>query len=206
MISLFFKFSRLWSVRNLDLVCLTLFAPALLLIKYGAQRAVFDDSLRWVEHAGWVVFEDIFLIRSCRQSVQEMRELATRQARLEETNEIINAEVRERTADLASANAQLTHELAVARELSDAADREHQLWLQGESIVVRALRESVEARAASEKPLLLTGQAGAGQEAVARAVHRNSPRAARPFIYVACPHAMHSEDTVLRPASDLCAV
>ena len=151
---------------------------------------------RWVEHAAWVVFEDIFLIRSCRQSVREMWELATRQARLEATNEIINVEVRQRTADLGAANARLTHELAVARELSDAADREHQLWLQGESIVVRALRESIEASAASDDPLLLTGPTGAGQEAVARAVHRNSPRAGRPFIYVACPHVITSEDTV----------
>jgi signal transduction histidine kinase len=57
---------------------------------------------RWVEHAAWVVFEDIFLIRSCLQSKGEMQELATRQARLEATNEIIHAEVRDRTKELAS--------------------------------------------------------------------------------------------------------
>ena len=125
-----------------------------------------------------------------------MWELAARQAKLEATNEIINVEVRERTADLGAANARLTHELAVARELSDAADREHQLWLHGESIAVRALRESIEAIAASNDPLLLTGPAGAGQEAVARAVHRSSPRAGRPFIFISCPHVIKSEDTV----------
>ena len=26
---------------------------------------------RWVEHAGWVVFEDIVLLRGCRQSLAE---------------------------------------------------------------------------------------------------------------------------------------
>ncbi|MCA9169092.1 MAG: hypothetical protein KDB23_15565, partial [Planctomycetales bacterium] len=35
MIGLFFKFSRFWSVRNLDLVLLILLAPGLLFIHYG---------------------------------------------------------------------------------------------------------------------------------------------------------------------------
>lgn len=34
---------------------------------------------RWLEHTGWVVFEDIFLIQSCRQGVAEMRRIAERQ-------------------------------------------------------------------------------------------------------------------------------
>jgi signal transduction histidine kinase/CheY-like chemotaxis protein len=34
---------------------------------------------RWLEHTGWVVFEDIFLIQSCRQGVSEMRAFAERQ-------------------------------------------------------------------------------------------------------------------------------
>ena len=28
---------------------------------------------RWVEHAGWVVFEDVFLIRACVQTLRELR-------------------------------------------------------------------------------------------------------------------------------------
>jgi len=93
------------------------------------------------------------------------------------------------------ANKRLTHELAVARELSDAADQEHKLWLQGTSIVVRALRENIGAHAVSDDALLLTGPNGAGQEAVARAIHRSSSRAERPFIYVACPHVSAADDT-----------
>ncbi|NBW97832.1 MAG: hypothetical protein EBR28_14190, partial [Planctomycetia bacterium] len=38
-IALFFKFNRLWSVRNLDLVGLILFAPGLLAVEYGGYRA-----------------------------------------------------------------------------------------------------------------------------------------------------------------------
>lgn len=55
---------------------------------------------RWVEHAGWVVFEDVFLIISIRQSVNEMRGLAERQASLESVNAKIEQKVAERTAEL----------------------------------------------------------------------------------------------------------
>ena len=35
------------------------------------------SSWRWLEHAGWVIFEDIFLIVSCLRGQQEMRQIAT---------------------------------------------------------------------------------------------------------------------------------
>jgi PAS domain S-box-containing protein len=35
---------------------------------------------RWIEHAGWVIFEDIFLVMACLQGRQEMAEIAWRQA------------------------------------------------------------------------------------------------------------------------------
>ena len=62
------------------------------------------ETWRWLEHAGWVVFEDIFLIRCCIQSVSEMRDIADRQAELEATNAHIDAIVRERTAELVERN------------------------------------------------------------------------------------------------------
>ena len=60
---------------------------------------------RWVEHAGWVVFEDIFLIRSCFQSVKEMMDIASQRAELEATNETIEQKVIERTAELQASEA-----------------------------------------------------------------------------------------------------
>ncbi len=39
---------------------------------------------RWVEHAAWVVFEDVFLVAACVRSVTEMRETADRTAALEQ--------------------------------------------------------------------------------------------------------------------------
>ncbi|CAN5557882.1 hypothetical protein BH10CYA1_BH10CYA1_25730 [soil metagenome] len=41
---------------------------------------------RTVEHAAWVVFEDLFLIPACLQSTEEMRNIAHRQALLESAN------------------------------------------------------------------------------------------------------------------------
>src|SRR5882672_12057548 len=55
---------------------------------------------RTLEHAGWVIFEDLFLIASCARAVQEMRRIAERQAELEGVNEGVEQRVRERTHDL----------------------------------------------------------------------------------------------------------
>ncbi len=60
---------------------------------------------RWLEHASWVVFLDVFLFWSCCQSRKEMLAIAQRQAALEFTNQYIESVVEERTAELASAKA-----------------------------------------------------------------------------------------------------
>jgi PAS domain S-box-containing protein len=56
---------------------------------------------RWLEHSGWVIFEDIFLFVSIRQSLDEMLEVATRRAKLEAVNVEIENRVTERTVELA---------------------------------------------------------------------------------------------------------
>jgi two-component system, sensor histidine kinase and response regulator len=76
------------------------------------------DSLRWIEHAGWVLFEDVFLFIMCHQSIQEMRAIAGRQAELELTNDRIEHAVKERTRELDQTN----HELQRAKETADAAN------------------------------------------------------------------------------------
>jgi PAS domain S-box-containing protein len=55
---------------------------------------------RWLEHAGWILFEDTFLVISIRQSLREMRGLAQRQASLETLNTNIELKVTERTKEL----------------------------------------------------------------------------------------------------------
>ncbi len=87
---------------------------------------------------------------------------------------------------LAGRNADLQRELAVAQELLDDARRRVDGPLVGTSPAARALRESIARHAATLDPLVLTGPHGAGQEAVARAVHHASPRSRQPFIHVNC--------------------
>jgi two-component system sensor histidine kinase/response regulator len=48
---------------------------------YGVLIA---SQWRWLEHAAWVVFEDIILIMACRRGVVDMRETADRTAALEQ--------------------------------------------------------------------------------------------------------------------------
>jgi len=60
-IGLFFKFSRLLSVRNLDLVFLILLAPGLLLVEHGLS-----NNVRGIEQAGYVwlfVMGGVLLVR-----------------------------------------------------------------------------------------------------------------------------------------------
>ena len=80
--------------------------------------SITPGDFRWLEHTGWVVFEDVFLCVMCYQSILEMRNVARRQAELELTNERIEQAVNERTGELASAN----HDLQVAMEKADAAN------------------------------------------------------------------------------------
>ena len=66
---------------------------------YGVLVA---DWWRWLEHAGWILFEDIFLVLAIRQSLREMLGMAERQAKLEVVNETIERKIDERTGELRS--------------------------------------------------------------------------------------------------------
>ena len=80
----------------------------------------------------------------------------------------------------------LEREVAVARALSaDARDRLRGPLL-GASRAVRALRSQIGSLARELSPVLLCGPAGAGQEAVARAIHFESSRGDGPFLRVDC--------------------
>jgi signal transduction histidine kinase/CheY-like chemotaxis protein len=67
---------------------------------YGVLSA---GPWRWLEHAGWVAFEDSCLLVGMHQSLGEMRVISERSSNLEETNEVIERQVQERTAQLAEA-------------------------------------------------------------------------------------------------------
>jgi two-component system sensor histidine kinase/response regulator len=60
------------------------------------------DLSRALEHLGWVVFIDIFLCLSIRESLREMRHVAGHQAELETLNVLVESKVSLRTAELAA--------------------------------------------------------------------------------------------------------
>ncbi len=83
---------------------------------------------RWLEHAAWVLFEDIFLIHSCLHSWSEAQEIALRRATLEGTNEAIEAEVRTRTLELLASNTELQSQMSERAEAEMERDElTHQL-------------------------------------------------------------------------------
>jgi signal transduction histidine kinase len=59
---------------------------------------------RFLEHAGWVVFEDVILILSCLRGVEEMRLIGQRQAEVEALSE---SELRKKSVALESALGEL---------------------------------------------------------------------------------------------------
>ncbi len=56
----------------------------------------------------------------------------------------------------------------------------------GDSPAVRQVRDRIARVAPTHATVLVTGETGTGKELVARAIHRNSPRAAKPFVAVNC--------------------
>ena len=62
---------------------------------------------RWVEHAGWVLFENVFLIQACLQTTKEMRQGAAKQAELEATRAAAEAASRAKSEFLAN----MSHEI-----------------------------------------------------------------------------------------------
>jgi signal transduction histidine kinase len=91
-------------------------ASAVVAVDHLVRGVLFPESVygvsgvavwRTVEHAGWVVFEDIFLITSCMQGVREMRGIAENQALLQASHRSVEEKVRERTRQLEAAQEEL---------------------------------------------------------------------------------------------------
>jgi DNA-binding NtrC family response regulator len=94
--------------------------------------------------------------------------------------------LRDLQKQLRKRNEELEHELTVAQELlREARDRTDGLLLGDSGMAVR-LRLDVHEAANSEDALIISGPPGSDHEAVARAVHHQSPRQSRAIICVHC--------------------
>ncbi len=112
-------------------------------------------------------------------AVESMREGAVDFLSKPFVPDVVRATVRraaERTA-LLRENAVLK---TTVRKLEGADD------ILGHSAGVRAVRELIARVAPTNTTVLITGETGTGKELVARAIHRNSQRASRPFIAINC--------------------
>jgi signal transduction histidine kinase/CheY-like chemotaxis protein len=90
-----------------------------LLIPESVYGVITTSNWRFIEHAFWVVFENIFLVSSAIHGRAQISAMASQQAQLEEMNEKIEAAVRERTRELS----QKTEELGAARDAAMESTR-----------------------------------------------------------------------------------
>lgn len=97
---------------------------------YGVLDA---GLLRSFEHAGWVVFEDVFLILACTRSRDEMMRIAVNEAALREAYQEVEAKVEERTAQLAASEQRLLE----AKQAAEAASRSKSEFLANMSHEIR---------------------------------------------------------------------
>ncbi|MEM9411026.1 MAG: PAS domain S-box protein, partial [Planctomycetota bacterium] len=77
-----------------------------------------ESPFRWLEHAGWVLFEDIFLVMACVRGKKEAWSICWNQAKLEQTNEVIERAVDERSREL-MLKTQEAEKLALVAKFTD---------------------------------------------------------------------------------------
>jgi len=94
---------------------------------------------RFLEHAFWVVFENVFLLLAIRDSRNDARSVAKRQIELEIVNATVEAQVDERTSELAASREQyrslLETTLAIPWEMEPASLRFTYVGPQAEAIL-----------------------------------------------------------------------
>ena len=93
-------------------------------------------------------------------------------------------EVVRATARRACEHTQLLRENGLLKLTVDRLEGSQEIF--GSSPAILALRVMIARVATSNATVLITGETGTGKELVARAIHKSSPRAQKPFIAVNC--------------------
>ena len=84
-----------------------------------------ESPFRWLEHAAWVVFEDVFLIVSCVRGTREGLEISRRRATLERAKAEVESRVEQRTRELSATTEELSRELELHRETQEQREKLH---------------------------------------------------------------------------------
>ncbi len=117
-------------------------ASIVIIVDHTARGLIWPQSVygildtgfwRAMEHAGWVIFEDVFLILSCVRNQAEMGEIAQRQAQLDVAYGVVEHRVAERTAELEEKHLQLKR----AQQLAEAASQSKSEFLANMSHEIR---------------------------------------------------------------------
>lgn len=98
---------------------------------YGVLTA---SEWRWVEHAGWVLFEVTFLLIAIKRSISEMWGIAERTAEVESLNQGLEDRVTERTHQLAAANENLLAEVSERKSAQAELERSEEQLRQSQKM------------------------------------------------------------------------
>lgn len=87
--------------------------------------------------------------------------------------------------ELSRLRALITNALSLSPQSQTIATVDNPLLL-GDSSLMRDIRQQISKVARSQAPMFISGESGTGKELAARSIHRQSSRAAAPFVPVNC--------------------